>query len=449
MNILLIRPRPHPDTIGLQHVMICEPIELQYIAANIHNPDANIHIIDMIIEKKPLEYFIETYRPDIVAMGGYITHVNIIKSYAARIKALKPNCKVVVGGVHAQVVPQDFLCPEIDFIIEANSIKTFNSIIANINDKDIEGTYREGKKNIKESTFDYKYPDRQIVARYRSKYYYMFHNPCALIKTSFGCPYSCSFCFCKEITDGQYFTRPIDSVIEELKAISEEEIYIVDDDFLFSRERILEFCCQLDQNNLKKKFLVYGRADFIAHNEDVIKVFKDHGLQAVIVGLESYRNEDLDKYNKKTNIIENEKAIAILNKYDVEVYGTLILPMDFSPKDFQSLYRWLKAQGLIFINLQPLTPLEGTEIYQSYIKDLIIPKEEFEKWDLAHLVLRPSQMTIRRYYWEMVKVYYKITMSPSNGLRLIKKYGLKEVLKLSFGSTMVTIQYIKKIIRGK
>ena len=34
MNVLLFRPRPHKETIGLQNVMICEPLELEYIAAN-------------------------------------------------------------------------------------------------------------------------------------------------------------------------------------------------------------------------------------------------------------------------------------------------------------------------------------------------------------------------------------------------------------------------------
>ncbi|SNS96326.1 Radical SAM superfamily enzyme YgiQ, UPF0313 family [Anaerovirgula multivorans] len=449
MNILLIRPRPHKETIGLQHVMICEPLELEYIASNIDREDVNIEIIDMILEKKSLEYFIKKHQPHVVAMSGYITHVNVIKKYAATIKGLKPDCRVVVGGVHAEVVPQDFISKDIDFIIEANGIKTFNEILKQQDTRDIEGTYRLEKRSVKEASFPYKFPDRRKVDKYRHRYYYMFHNPCALMKTSFGCPYSCSFCFCKEVTDGKYYTRSIDSVIEELKEIPEEEIYIVDDDFLFSRERILEFCQKLKKHQIEKRFLVYGRADFIYKNEDVIKLFKEHGLRAVIVGLESFKEENLDKYNKRTSIQENEGAIKILKKYDVEVYGTLILDMDFSKEDFNNLYGWLQKLDLIFVNLQPLTPLAGTEIYDSYRKDFIIDKEEFEKWDLAHLVLKPQQMTVRQYYFQMIKLYYKITMQPKNIVKLIRKYGIKEVVKLSVGSSMVTRQYIQKMIRGK
>ena len=449
MKILLIRPKPDPETIGLQHVMICEPLELEYIAGNIENPHAQVEILDMILEKKPLEYFIEKYRPDLVGMSGYITHVNVIKNYAERIKNIQPDCKIVVGGVHAEVVPQDFVCDTIDFICDANGIKTFNEIINNFNGKEIKGTYGGGNKSIKDIDFPYHFPDRKKVERYRHRYYYMFHNPCALIKTSFGCPYSCSFCFCKEITDGKYFTRTIDSVIEELKEIPEQEIYIVDDDFLFSKERILEFCQKLEENHIHKRFLVYGRADFICKHEAVMEVFRNHGLRAVIVGLESVKNEDLNRYNKRTSITDNEDAIRILKKYDIEVYGTLILDMDFSKDDFQKLYRWIKRLGLIFVNLQPLTPLKGTDIYEQYQKDFIVDPAEYEKWDLAHLVLKPQKMSVRRYYFEMIKLYYKILMAPQNVWKLIQKYGFMEVWKLSWGSSVVTLQYLQKMIKGR
>ena len=35
MKVLFFRPRPHKETIGLQNVMICEPLELEYLASNI------------------------------------------------------------------------------------------------------------------------------------------------------------------------------------------------------------------------------------------------------------------------------------------------------------------------------------------------------------------------------------------------------------------------------
>jgi radical SAM superfamily enzyme YgiQ (UPF0313 family) len=457
MNILLIRPKPSNETIGLQHVMICEPLELEYLAGNIKHEDVDTFIIDMIIEKKPIEYFIKQYQPDIVGLTGYITHIKIINELSRRIRAVNPEIVIVVGGVHAEVMPEDFDSPYIDYVVEANPIDTFNEIISYVKNKTrdeikhqphIKGTYRIGTVNLKMPTFNYSQPNRSKVDGYRSRYYYMFHNPCALMKTSFGCPYNCSFCFCKEITDGKYYERNLDSVIEELKTIAEKEIYIVDDDFLFSRDRLNAFCDELQANNIKKKFLVYGRADFIANNEDIIERLAENGLSAVIVGLESYRDKDLDSYNKHTSIKENEKAVEILKKYDIELYATIILPMDFTKKDFINLGLWIKKLGIKFVNLQPLTPLPGTDIFNEYEKDLIIKRNDYEKWDLAHLALKPIHLSVRAYYLEIIKLYYRIIMSPESIKNMIRKYGLGPVLKLSKGSFFVTWQYVLKLLKG-
>ena len=243
MKVLLVRPKPHRDTIGLQHVMICEPLELEYLVSNIPEElkiDVNVKIIDLIIEHKQYEEILIEEKPDFVLFTGYITHVGVIKNLASVAKNLFPNVKTGVGGVHAEVIPEDFKSEFIDFIYDKNGIDGFNLTLKGlIRGQDVE-KINEELKNLgpKKRSFNYKYPDREAVYKYRKHYYYMFHSPCALIKTSFGCPYNCSFCFCKEITDGKYFVRDIVDIIGELETIQEEEIYIVDDDFLYDINKL-------------------------------------------------------------------------------------------------------------------------------------------------------------------------------------------------------------------
>lgn len=453
MNILLIRPKPHKDTIGLQNLMICEPLELEYIASNIRSHGHRSVIIDMILEKRSLTYFIKRYHPQAVGITGYIAHVNVIKDYAKEIKAYDPAIKVLVGGVHAEVNPQDFASEYIDYIIRANGLKTITEILNRLDRKktvsDLPCVYSiNGEKPLKETRFPYVFPDRSKVDRYRSKYYYMFHRNCSLIKTSFGCPYQCAFCFCRQITDGNYFTRDLEDIIAELKTIKETEIYIVDDDFLVDRERILKFTQLLKENHIKKRYLIYGRADFIAENEDVIRAFQKTGLRAVIVGLESCDSKELEDYHKMTQVAMNEKAVAILKKYDVECYGTFITGIDWKKADFKALERWIKKMGIVFVNLQPLTPLRGTALYEKYKKDLIVREDEYEKWDLAHLVVKPDNVSVRKYYLYTMMLYYHIMVNPKSALYMIKKYGIKDTLKLSIGAFKVNVQYLKKLVDG-
>ncbi|MEL7648736.1 MAG: radical SAM protein [Sedimentibacter sp.] len=454
MKVLLIRPKPHKETIGLQHVMICEPLEFEYLVSNVPEEIKHaiqIKIIDLIVEKKGYKEILSEEKPDFVLYTGYITHVGIIKDMARTAKEMFSYVKTGVGGVHTEVVPEDFKSQFIDFIYDRNGIDGFNFTLKEL----LKGSGIDGinealvKSPPKNNNFNYRYPDRNAVSKYRKHYYYMFHSPCALIKTSFGCPYSCSFCFCKEITGGKYFSRDMADIIGELETIEEEEIYIVDDDFLFNKDKLREFIDNLKKKNIKKKFLVYGRADFISENKDIMLELKGVGLQAVIVGIESVRTKDLQAYNKKTTKKVNEECIKTLKSLDIELYATLIIPLDFTKQDFRELTGWLKNSDVKFVNLQPLTPLPGTEIFHSYLSDLLVERENYEVWDMAHVVLKPEFMSIRAFYTELLIAYYRVIMRPKHLAALIKKYGIKANLKMLVGSSLVSLQYIHKIVRGR
>ncbi|HWJ03252.1 MAG TPA: cobalamin-dependent protein, partial [Verrucomicrobiae bacterium] len=261
MKVLLVRPRPHPKTIGLQSVMICEPLELEYLAAAVKGRH-QVELVDMILERRPLGHFIREHRPRVVGITAYIAHVNVVKEYARVIKEIDPGIAVVVGGVHAEVVPGDFASEHIDHVISRDPIRSFSRLVDSLeiggistiaHDRALTKTdcasgtdFNSGCDRMylsnnssdlgdlaREEAVPGIFPDRSITAKYRSKYYYVFHNPCALIKTSYGCPFSCNFCFCREVTGGRYFVRELTEVMEELKQISEPEVYIVDDNFLY------------------------------------------------------------------------------------------------------------------------------------------------------------------------------------------------------------------------
>ncbi len=467
MKILFVRPKPHPDTIGLQHIMICEPLELEYLAAAVKG-EHQVQLVDMILEKKSLRHFVMLHKPDLVAITAYISHVNVVKEYARVVKEVDPRIRVVVGGVHAEVVPGDYSDRDIDYVVNGNGISAFSKLVSALakgtgkaledeqlrhrllENEPIQGVIPRGKAPAPchNSEIPTIFPDRNLSARYRSRYYYMFHNPCALIKTSFGCPFSCNFCFCREITRHKYVTRELTEVIEEIRQIQEAEIYIVDDNFLVSAARVREFCRLLRQNGINKRFLIYGRADFIAANEEIIAEFARVGLRAVIVGMESPLPDELDRYNKGSSVEVNEKAAAALKRYGVECYATLILGLDWEKRHFDTLSSWLIANKLRFINLQPLTPLPGTALYERYQDRLIIPRERFERWDLANLVVMPERLSIRKYYFHMLRVYFKITFRPQSVLKNLK-YGLVPCLKLGAGVQAVTWQYLLKLIKGR
>ena len=220
MRILFVRPKPSPETIGLQHVMIVEPLELEVLASLVGLDDIPI-IIDMILEKKSIEYFIKREKPDILCVTGYITNVPAMIHYCQLAKKINPDIISIVGGVHCEVCPADLDNEFVDFRVIRNAIIVFPLLLEYIRGKGDfpKGTLRpqEQLSELELPPFDFYFPipDRRLTARYRDNYFYIFYNKVALIKTAFGCPFSSNFCFCRDITRGKDYERNVSVVIKE------------------------------------------------------------------------------------------------------------------------------------------------------------------------------------------------------------------------------------------
>lgn len=441
MKILLIRPKPHKNSLGLSDLMTCEPLELEYVYSKIEKMGHKVEIADMILEKRSLKMIVENYKPDFVMFTSYITHVNVIKKYSDIVKNINKNIITVVGGVHCEVIPNDFKYKNIDYVLGINGMENIEILLNAIENKQTPIFKHEciNKKYILPK------PNRNSTIKYRKKYDYAYHAPCALLKTSFGCPYSCKFCFCVSITDHSYWTRELQPVIEEIKEIEEKNIFIVDDNFLVNRERIIEFCRLLDENNIHKTFIIFGRADFIVKNPDMIKLLSEHGLDAIFVGIESFKQSDLNDFNKKTDVETSKKASEILYKNNVDLYAGAIVGPDWDKNDFKNFIKWIKSMHIRFVNLQPLVPLPGTEIYEKYKNQLLLKEEEYEKWDLTHLAIMPTKLTPTQYYIQIIKGYFNTSSSLSSLYYMYKKCGFKIAAKCFIGAMKMLWHYIKMI----
>lgn len=451
MKILFVRPRPSNETIGLQHVMLVEPLELEVLATCISDGNTST-IVDMILEKESIEFFIKREKADVFCITGYITNVPEMIRYCEVAKFINPNTLTVAGGVHCEVCPDDLNHHAIDYRVVRNATTVFPKLIGFLKGQNEfpKGVLKvnDTPGNLPEFDFTFPIPDRMLTQKYRNQYFYIFHNKVALLKTAFGCPYSCNFCFCREITQKRFAERPLEEVIEEIKTIKEQDIYIVDDDFMTTRQRVKIFIEANRKELLNKHYLLYGRADFIANNPDLIAEFKKVGLRTVIVGFESFFDHELKQYNKNVDAATNEKAMQVLNYTGIECYATIILSPEWSRKEFTQLKKKIKQLGIHYVNLQPMTPLPGTDNNQ-YQKNLIIPYSDFARWDLAHVTIQPEKLSVADFYKQLLGVYNTALFQPVFLLNYLRKYHISMLWKMIKGSYMVWKQYQQKIKEAK
>lgn len=448
MKVLFVHPRPSPETIGLQHVMLVEPLELEELAAVLPGGCEPI-LLDLVLERRDIEHFLRRHCPDVLCVTGYITNVPEMKAYCATAKRLLPQCTTIVGGVHVEVVPEDLIDAAIDFRVVRNAVSVFPRLIEHLRGngpKPLEAltTWEQADQSAL-PPFDFAWvpPRRDLTRAYRDRYFYIFHERVALLKSAFGCPFSCNFCFCRKITGDRFHARPLEEVLDELERLEEREVYIVDDDFLFSRAHLEAFCDGLERRGIRKHYLAYGRADFIVQNPELVARFAALGLKTLIVGIESFDAKELKAYDKGTNPEINEKALRILARAGVDCFATIILHPDWSHEDFAALRRKLVELDLRYVNLQPLTPLPGTG-FQMDAERMLLHRSDYARWDLAHLAVRPSKMSVPAYYREIIRSYEAVLFRPSV-LKDHLKYPPRMLWKMLTGSLAVYRQYLRKL----
>ena len=100
--------------------------------------------------------------------------------------------------------------------------------------------------------------------------------------------------------------------------------------------------------------------------------------------------------------------------------------------------------GIKFVNLQPLTPLKGTGIEVSE-KDLVIDRTDFEKWDLAHVTIRPEKLSLEEFYRNILQLYLRILYYPRNLFSLLK-YPVHLQWRMAKGLRRVIRQYKNRIM---
>ena len=98
------------------------------------------------------------------------------------------------------------------------------------------------------------------------------------------------------------------------------------------------------------------------------------GLKAVFIGLEAATNPELDSMDKETTVDHNRRAIAVLQKHRVDIYGSLIIQPDYTKEDWDRLKRFIDENKLYYLNISPLTPMPGTLIWEQYKDQVMVPR---------------------------------------------------------------------------
>ncbi len=454
LRVLLVRPSRVKQAVTLGEFMFAEPIGLEIVYAVLKDRH-EVRILDLMVPGESLEGACEEFKPDVVGITSLCIDVKKVKAIADRVKKINSRIITVVGGTQAYLNPGAYFDENIDHVFKHTNRSNLTELFGRISRNEAiplidgvlsrlngyRGTNVPGRN-------EYIIPDRSSTGRYRKHYSYLGFKPCAIMQTSQGCSKHCDFCLRWRLEGEKEQDIDLECIVKQIRDIAEPSIMIYDNDFLNNRERLEKLCDMLEAAGIKKNFICYASVKSILAHPDTVKRMARNGLKAVLVGYETFNDREMQEYRKKSSNEDNIKAAAILRSIGIDCWASFILHPDWTRQDFKSFRKYIKELKPEISTFSPLTPFPNLPLYDKYKDRLLFEVTEYESWSFGKVSIMPSSMSLRSYYYEVLKVILYINLRMNSAPYMVRRFGIATLLRVGAGSLKVLPAYIRLMLKG-
>lgn len=273
------------------------------------------------------------------------------RSYQIAARYRKRGVPVVMGGCHPTLRTDEALRLT-DAVVVGDAEDTWPIVVEDARAERLQRVYRSQNPPLDDLRVD-----RSIFAGKR-------YGPMRLVQWGRGCCHGCDFCSIHALYGNQLRHRPIDEVIAEIAALRTKAIIFTDDNLIANKPLAAELMQRLKP--LKIRWSCQVTLD-VTDDEKLLGLMAESGCMAVMVGLESLRDDNLIQMHKARGQRSGQYAAAIrkLHDFGIMVYGALIFGYDHdTPGDFAPSLAFALHHKLFLANFNPLIPMPATPLYE-------------------------------------------------------------------------------------
>lgn len=387
MNVYLIAPRKTPKKPPFNKELF-PPLGLMSLAA--YTPkDIKVRLIDENVQ--PLNF---TDMPHLVGITTMTATAARAYEIADKYRAL--NVKVVLGGIHASMVPEE-ASEHADSVVIGEAEEIWPKVLADAEAGCLEPRYQQ------EYFSDFNNPRLPRVDLIDPARYWF---PDA-VQTARGCPHNCSFCSVTAFNGRRQRAREVDSVLEEVQSLSWRNpmyrriVPFVDDNIAANHRRAKELFKAL----IPLKVLWGSQACItFANDEELVALAAESGCRFLLIGLESLSSDAITEIGKRQNKVDQyERAIQRLRKYGIQVMGAFIFGFDSELEPmFSDTLDFAIRNRLTLAQFSTLVPYPGTRLYQHFLEEgRVEPNFWLDTSWTDRVVYEPHNMSAREIYKEV------------------------------------------------
>ena len=231
-------------------------------------------------------------------------------------------------------------------------------------------------------------PRRDLTAPW-ARHYATTHA----VQTGRGCRHGCRFCSITAFHRQTYRHRPLEQVLDELRAVPRHFMF-VDDNIIADPDYARALFTAMAP--LRKRWVSQCSLR-IADDPGLLALARRAGCVGLFVGLESLSAANLEGVGKTINT-ESDMAgrIPTIRRARIGVQAAVIVGLDHDGVDvFRRTLRFLQDVRVDALQLSVLTPLPGTPLFDEFAAAGRIADPDWSHYDFRHVVIAPAGLSAR------------------------------------------------------
>ena len=290
----------------------------------------------------------------------------------------KNGAKVVLGGIHPTVMPEEAIA-HCDCVVIGEAEGCWGELIRDFKQNRLKKFYRSFNCDLA------KFPIPRLNHN---------HTPFKVtpIFCSRGCPYNCEFCSVTDLYGKKIRHRRVRDIVKEIATRESKKFFFLDDNIMGD----VRFATELFTALADLKIRWVGQASIsLSKNRALLKLAQRSGCAGLFIGLESVSSENLKKLRKTPgNSADYAEAINIIRDAEILLHASLVFGFDDDDRSiFGKTLEFLEKNKVPTATFNILTPYPGTALFDRFKKEGRLLSQNWQDYNHRTVVFRPKNLT--------------------------------------------------------
>ncbi|OGC04121.1 hypothetical protein A2276_05855 [candidate division WOR-1 bacterium RIFOXYA12_FULL_43_27] len=427
-------------------------VGLAYLAAVLLQLGAEVEIISSAAEgldAKATAAKVLSARPDILGFSISTPAVNNSLKIIKDIISKNNGIKIIVGGPHPTLFPDEFLDHGADVVVRGEGEKTFAVLytafegggslaaINGISYKNEGRTVHRSDQELIANLDSLPFPVWELFHLERFKNDFRKNVFILPIVSSRGCPACCAFCY-KGIFGSRFRARSPQNVVAEINYLIDrfriEEFAIIDDNFTAEPKRAIAICDLIMAKKIKIPWSLPAGIRVPNVSLELLKKLKAAGCYRVALGVESGNQQILNSINKGITLEQVRKAVKLFKEAGLEsVANYMIGNLEETEAAVEQTIKLAIELDTDYVQFAKAIPYPGTKMYEQLKKEGRIIAGSWDNYDPflnSKPIFRHKNLTNNQINAKYREAYRRFYFRPSYLLKRLMRIRSLEDLGL-------------------